>query len=59
VDVIRAIVRQFEPAGTAALEANELWQTPELRELHGLDALKQAGLPRELLRQAKETLFAC
>ncbi len=56
--VIRAIVRQFERAGTGALEAKELWQTPEIRELKGLDTLKQAGPPGELLRRTKETLFA-
>ena len=56
--VIRAIVRQFERAGTHALEARELWQTPEIRELKGLDALKQVGPPSELLRKTKETLFA-
>ncbi len=56
--VIRAIVRQFERAGTGALEAKELWQTPEIRELKGLDTLKQGGAPGELLRKTKETLFA-
>jgi hypothetical protein len=56
--VIRAIVRQFERAGTGALEAKELWQTPEIRELKGLDTLKQGGTPGELLRKTKETLFA-
>lgn len=56
--VIRAIVRQFERAGTSALEATELWRTPEIQELKGLDALKQGGQPAELLRKTKETLFA-
>ena len=56
--VIRAIVRQFERAGTNALEATELWRTPEIKELKGLDALKQGGQPAELLRKTKETLFA-
>ena len=56
--VIHAIVRQFERAGTHALEARELWQTPEIRELKGLDTLKQGGPPGELLRKTKETLFA-
>ena len=56
--VIRAIVRQFERAGTGALESGQLWQTPEIRELKGLDALRQGGPPGELLRQTKETLFA-
>jgi type I restriction enzyme R subunit len=56
--VLRAIVRQFEKAGTGALEATELWRTPEVKELSGLKALKQGGKPAELLRKTKETLFA-
>ena len=56
--VIRAIVRQFERAGTGALEATALWDTPEIKELNGLTALKQGGPPAELLRKTKETLFA-
>ena len=53
--VIRAIVKQFEKAGTAALESNELWQT--LGVPNALRALKQGGAPNELLRKTKETLF--
>ena len=34
--VIRAIVKQFENAGTDALEAKELWDTPEIKKLRGL-----------------------
>jgi type I restriction enzyme, R subunit len=56
--VIRAIVRQFERAGTSALEATELWRTPEIQELKGINALRQGGQPANLLRQTKETLFA-
>ena len=56
--VIRAIVRQFERAGTDALEAKELWRTPEIHELKGLSALRQGGAPSELLHKTKETLFA-
>ena len=57
VKVIRAIVKQFERAGTAALEAKDLWRTPEIRALKGLQALKQGGSPDELIRKTKETLF--
>ena len=57
VKVIRAIVRQFERAGTAALEAKDLWRTPEIRALKGLQALKQGGSPDELIRKTKETIF--
>lgn len=56
--VIRAIVRQFERAGTDGLDSNQLWQTPELRPLKPVAVLKQAGNPAELLRKTKETLFA-
>ncbi len=55
--VIRAIVKQFEKAGTAALKAKDLWRTPEIRELKGLQALKRGGQPDELIRKTKETLF--
>lgn len=53
--VIRAIVKQFEKAGTAALESNELWQT--LGVPNALRELEQGGAPNELLRKTKETLF--
>ena len=56
--VIRAIVRQFEQSGTPALEAQDLWRTPDMQELRGLEALRQGGEPAELLRMTKETLFA-
>lgn len=56
--VLRAIVRQFERAGTDGLETNELWQTPDIRQLNGLKALREGGDPAELLRKLKETLFA-
>ena len=55
--VVRAIVRQFENAGTDALEAKELWETPEIKQLHGLAALREGGEPAELMRKTKETLF--
>ena len=57
VKVIRAIVRQFERAGTDGLEAGELWETPEVKQLRGIAALREGGNPRELMRQTKETLF--
>jgi type I restriction enzyme R subunit len=55
--VIRAIVKQFENAGTDALEARELWETPEIKQLRGLAALREGGEPAELMRKTKETLF--
>jgi type I restriction enzyme R subunit len=56
--VLRAIVHQFERAGTEALETGELWNTAEIRELHGLRALREGGDPAVLLRKLKETIFA-
>ena len=58
VKVIRAIARQFERAGTDALETDQLWNAGEVRAAKGLSALKQGGDPARLLRQTKETLFA-
>jgi type I restriction enzyme R subunit len=57
-NVIRAIVRQFQMAGTEALETPELWSVDEVKREHGLVALRQGGSPAELLRKTKETLFA-
>ena len=45
-------------AGTESLETNELWQTPDIRELNGIAALRQGGDPTELMRKLKETIFA-
>ncbi len=56
--VIRAIARQFERAGTDALETDQLWSAGEVKAAKGLAALKQGGDPAKLLRQTKETLFA-
>jgi len=55
--VIRAIVKQFENAGTDALEARELWEIPDIKRLRGLAALREGGEPSELMRKTKETLF--
>lgn len=56
--ILRAVVRQFEKAGTDALETPELWQVAEVKRAKGLAALRPAGNPAELLRKTKETLFA-
>lgn len=53
--VIRAIVKQFEKAGTAALEATEIWKTIGISK--PIQQLKQAGQPDDLIRKTKETLF--
>lgn len=55
--VIKAIVKQFEKAGTESLETKELWQAPEVKKEHGLEALKQGGNVADLMRRTKEDLF--
>lgn len=57
VKVIRAIVKQFEKAGTESLETKELWQAPEVKQAKGLSALAQGGDAAELMRSMKEELF--
>lgn len=54
--VIRKIVKQFEKAGTGALETGQLWKT--IGEPKAIETLRQGGQPAELLRKTKETLFA-
>ena len=56
--VLKAVVRQFERAGTEALETGELWNVDEVRQAKGLSALRLGGNPAELMRRTKETLFA-
>ena len=56
--VIRAIARQFERAGTDALETDQLWNAGEVRAARGLAALKLGGEPVVLLRRTKEAIFA-
>lgn len=56
--VIRAVVSQFEKAGTDALEKKELWGVDEVKRAGGITVLLQSGNPAELMRLTKETLFA-
>ncbi|NOX56629.1 MAG: DEAD/DEAH box helicase family protein, partial [Planctomycetes bacterium] len=55
---IRAIAGQFERGGTEELENPQIFQTPEVRAAGGLDALRQAGKPSELLHETKLRMFA-
>lgn len=55
---IRAIASQFERGGTEGLENHHIFQTPEVKAAGGLDALKTAGNPRELLIETKTRMFA-
>lgn len=55
---IKAIVSQFERGGTEGLENPQIFQTPEVRAAGGLEALKAAGNPRDLLIETKTRMFA-
>ncbi len=55
---IKAIASQFERGGTEGLENPQIFQTPEVKAAGGLNALKKAGEPAELLRETKERMFA-
>jgi type I restriction enzyme R subunit len=55
---ILAIVRQFASGGTDVLEMRHIFQTPEVKAAGGLEALKAAGKPADLLRETKARMFA-
>ena len=55
---VQAIAQQFAKAGTDGLENRELFQTQEVRDAGGLDALKAAGDPADVVLQTKERMFA-
>lgn len=55
---IKAIASQFEHGGTEGLENPQIFQTPEVKAAGGLEALKAAGKPAELLRETKVRMFA-
>ena len=54
---IQAIASQFERGGTEGLENPQIFQTPEVKAAGGLEALKEAGKPAELLRETKVRMF--
>jgi type I restriction enzyme R subunit len=56
--VIQAVARQFEKAGTEALETNELWNVDEVKREKAIAALRQGGDPAELMQKTKEEIFA-
>ena len=55
---LQALVAQFSRAGTDGLENQHVFQTPEVSRAGGLAALKALGEPKDILRQAKERVFA-
>jgi type I restriction enzyme, R subunit len=54
---VKAIASQFERGGTEGLENSQIFQTPEVRIAGGLAALQDAGIPADILREAKRRMF--
>ncbi|MCL5108733.1 MAG: hypothetical protein M1401_07695, partial [Chloroflexi bacterium] len=55
---IEALAAQFARAGTDGLESRHIFQTAEVQQAGGLQALSKGGAPAEVLRQTKERMFA-
>jgi type I restriction enzyme R subunit len=56
--VLKGLGHQFEVGGTEALETPALWEVPEISEAGGLVALRKVGAPVEVMKNAKNRLFA-
>lgn len=56
--VLKSLGQQFELGGTEALETPALWDVPEIKIVGGLDALRALGTPVNVMRDAKQRLFA-
>ena len=54
---VGAIADQFALGGTEALESRDLFSTPDLIAAGGLAALRAAGDPLAVMREAKRRLF--
>jgi type I restriction enzyme R subunit len=57
-DAVRAIASQFERGGTDGLENPQIFSTPEVKKVGGLEALKLAGNPQHLFAETKTRMFA-
>lgn len=55
---VKAIATQFSLGGTEALESPHIFETPMVVKAGGRAALKMVGDPAELVKSAKERLFA-
>jgi type I restriction enzyme R subunit len=55
---VRALASQFSKGGTDGLENPQIFQTPEMRNAGGLDALKLLGRPAGVLAETKVRMFA-
>ncbi|MCL6503951.1 MAG: hypothetical protein K6T86_14805 [Pirellulales bacterium] len=57
-ETVRALTGQFARGSTEGLENRHIFQTPEVRASGGLQALKQADNPAQLLRETQQRMFA-
>jgi type I restriction enzyme R subunit len=57
-ETLRTIAAQFARGGTEALESAQVFQVPEVTRAGGLEALRLAGNPRDLLHETKARMFA-
>ncbi len=57
-DALNALAAQFGRGGTDALESRYIFEAEEVRRAGGVAALRQMGKPAEVLRTAKERMFA-
>ena len=55
--VLTGLGHQFAQGGTDALESQNLWEVPEIKQAGGLDALRVLGKPVQVMHEAKARLF--
>ncbi len=55
--VLKGLGHQFAQGGTDALESQNLWEVPEIKQAGGLDALRPLGRPVQVMHEAKARLF--
>ena len=55
--VLKGLGHQFEQGGTEALESQNLWEVPEIKQAGGLNALRRLGSPVQVMHDAKVRLF--
>jgi len=56
--VLKGLGHQFAQGGTDALESQNLWEVPEIKQAGGLNALRGLGSPVHVMHDAKSRLFA-
>ncbi|MDZ4325197.1 MAG: hypothetical protein U1A73_09295, partial [Pseudomonas sp.] len=55
--VLKGLGHQFAQGGTDALESQNLWEVPEIKQAGGLSALRVVGVPAQVMHEAKARLF--